>query len=222
MSGAPRTQADIGGRLGFGPVLPEINEPWFHAPWERRAFAVTLAMGATGAWTLDQSRAARERLPDYLQRSYFEIWAGGIETLTRDRGLMSAEEIEAGRAMTPGPKLPRKLMAADVAAALAKGSSTERPIDAPPRFKVGDHVRTRDVPSPKGHTRLPRYVQGKVGVVTLDHGGHVLPDTNGEGAGECPERLYTVRFSSRDLFGSDADPTASVSVDAWDSYLALA
>ena len=55
--------ADLGGMMGFGPVQREDNEPPFHAEWERRAFALTLAMGATGSWTLDASRFARESLP---------------------------------------------------------------------------------------------------------------------------------------------------------------
>ena len=54
---------DLGGMQSFGPVVPEPNEPPFHHDWERRAFAITLAMGATGTWNLDQSRAARESLP---------------------------------------------------------------------------------------------------------------------------------------------------------------
>ena len=51
---------DMGGTMGFGPVVPEKDEPVFHAPWERRAFAITLAMGA-GRWNIDQSRSAREQ-----------------------------------------------------------------------------------------------------------------------------------------------------------------
>ena len=39
---------DMGGMHGFGPVEPEPDEPVFHAEWERRAFALTLAMGANG------------------------------------------------------------------------------------------------------------------------------------------------------------------------------
>ena len=35
---------DMGGMHGFGPVEPEPNEPVFHAEWEKRAFALTLAM----------------------------------------------------------------------------------------------------------------------------------------------------------------------------------
>ncbi len=62
---------DLGGRHGFGPVNPEQNEPMFHAEWERRVFACTLAMGATGEWNIDASRPAREnrhtRLPGYAR-----------------------------------------------------------------------------------------------------------------------------------------------------------
>ena len=28
---------DLGGMMGFGPVVPEPDEPLFHAPWEKRA-----------------------------------------------------------------------------------------------------------------------------------------------------------------------------------------
>ena len=56
---------DLGGQMGFGPVAPELNEPVFHAPWERRALALTLAMGATREWNIDISRMARgpKRVP---------------------------------------------------------------------------------------------------------------------------------------------------------------
>ena len=67
---------DMGGLQSFGPVQPEADEPPFHAPWEKRALALTLAMGATGSWNIDQSRAARESLPPgkYLTSSYYQIW----------------------------------------------------------------------------------------------------------------------------------------------------
>ena len=45
---------DMGGNQGFGPIEREADEPAFHAEWERPAFALTLAMGATGEWNLDQ------------------------------------------------------------------------------------------------------------------------------------------------------------------------
>ena len=44
---------DLGGQMGFGPVAPEPDEPYFHADWEKRALGVVLSCGAFGAWTLD-------------------------------------------------------------------------------------------------------------------------------------------------------------------------
>ena len=69
---------DMGGVEGFGPVRIETNEPVFHAEWERRAFALTLAMATPGQWNIDMSRFARENRPhaDYLSKSYYETVAG--------------------------------------------------------------------------------------------------------------------------------------------------
>jgi nitrile hydratase len=211
---------DMGGMMGFGPVVAEKDEPVFHAPWERRAMALTLAMGAAGGWNIDQSRAARESQNPaaYLAQTYYQIWIGGLEKLMLERGLVTREEIAAGRMLEPAKAVARILSADSVAATLARGGPTERAAATPQRFQVGERVRARNI-HPGGHTRLPRYVRGHVGVVTHVHGAHVLPDTNSAGAGESPEWLYTVRFSARQLWGERADATATVSVDAWDSYL---
>ena len=71
---------DMGGMQGFGPVRPEPNEPLFHAPWERQALAMTVAMGACGQWNIDISRSARESLPpaQYLSSSYYAICLAGL------------------------------------------------------------------------------------------------------------------------------------------------
>ena len=68
-------------------------------------------------------------------------------------------------------------------------------------------------------TRLPRYARGRHGVVEAVHAGFVFPDTNAHGLGEHPQRVYTVVFDGREIWGDDADPTLSVSIDAWESYL---
>jgi hypothetical protein len=52
---------DLGGAHGFGPVVPEPDEPVFHAAWERRVFAMALAMGYTGAWNLDPRPSTSRR-----------------------------------------------------------------------------------------------------------------------------------------------------------------
>jgi nitrile hydratase len=211
---------DMGGMMGFGPVRPEKDEPVFHAPWERRAFALTLAMSAPGGWNIDQSRAARESLnpADYLAKSYYEIWIAGLEKLMAERGLLAPDEIDAGKSLHPPKAVPRVLLAERVPAVLASGGPTERAAAAPQRFQAGQLVRALNA-HPTGHTRLPRYVRGRVGTVTHLHGAHVLPDSNAAGRGENPEWLYTVRFAARELWGEAADPTGTVSVDAWESYL---
>jgi nitrile hydratase subunit beta len=211
---------DLGGMMGFGPIEIERDEPLFHAEWERRAFGVTIATGATGSWNIDMGRHARESLPpaEYLSSSYYEIWTKGVEKLVVKTGLVSAEELKLGRALTEPAPVKRVLKAEDVPALLARGGPADRPAPAPARFKAGDRVVTRNM-HPQGHTRLPRYARGKHGTVERVHGTHVFPDTNAHGEGENPQWLYTVRFSGTELWGEEADPTLIVSVDAWESYL---
>jgi nitrile hydratase len=206
--------------MGFGPVVPEPDEPMFHAEWERRAFALTLAMGATGSWNLDQSRFARESLPpgQYLAKSYYEIWLAGLEKLMAERGLVTPAEIAAGKALDPPRPVARTLAAGNVESTLRKGGPTGRPATAAQRFQVAQRVRARNI-HPTGHTRLPRYVRGHVGVITHVHGAHVFPDANAAGQGESPQWLYTARFAAQELWGEAADPNGTVSVDAWESYL---
>lgn len=210
---------DLGGQMGFGPVAPEQDEPIFHAPWERRALALTLAMGATREWTIDMSRHARESLApaQYLSSSYYEIWIAGLRRLMLARGLVTEDELATGRMAAPAKKVAGKLLAKNVSTALAKGGPTTRPGTAP-RFRLGDKVRTKNM-HPATHTRLPRYLRGHEGEIVLLHGAHVFPDTNAHGGGEEPQPLYTVRFSARDIWGAARNPRDTVSADLWESYL---
>jgi hypothetical protein len=192
---------DMGGMHGFGPVVAEPDEPVFHADWERRVFALTLALGAGGLWNIDASRFAREDRPpaEYLSKSYYELWLAGLERLLEERGYPT-----------------RVLAASDVEATLARSGPSTRASDRPPRFAVGDRARTRNL-HPHGHTRLPRYARGRVGTVEALHGIHVFPDSNARFAGEDPQWLYTVRFTAHELWGRDE--RQSVSIDAFEPYL---
>lgn len=211
---------DMGGVHGFGAVEIEPNEPYFHAGWERRALALTLAMGATGAWNLDMSRHAREaRAPDdYLSKTYYEIWLAGLERLLMEAGLVTAEEIAAGRALEPALPVKRTLAAADVPAVLAKGGPTLRESRQPARFKPGDAVVACNM-HPLGHTRLPRYARARRGEIALVHGCHIFPDSHAHGKGEDPRWLYSVRFPARELWGEDGDARSVVHIDLWEPYL---
>lgn len=212
------THADLGGRDGFGRVLPEPEGELWHAGWEPKALALTLAMGATGSWNIDASRSARETLPDYEELSYYQIWLAALAKLMVERGLVSDDELAEARVQLAPRPLARVLHAADVATVLARGSATERPATRAPRFAVGDRVRTR-AGRVDHHTRLPGYAAGRVGIVERVHGTHVFADTNAQGLGEQPQWLYAVSFDGRELWGDAAQPGLSVSIDAWDDYL---
>ena len=209
---------DMGGMMGFGPVAPEADEPWFHEEWERRAFALTLAMGATGTWNIDASRHARETLPPltYWSSSYYEIWLEGLIKLMGERGLVSADEIRTGKSAEPPRGVARVLKADMVAGVLAKGGPANRSAPAPARFKPGDKIRTRNI-HPQGHTRLPRYAHDHAGEIVRVHGCHVFPDSSAHGKGDDPHWLYAVRFSVRELWGHEGPD--HVHIDLWEPYL---
>ncbi len=211
---------DMGGVHGFGPVVPEPNEPAFHADWEKRAFALTLAMAMPGQWNIDMSRFARENCDPakYLAMSYYLIWFVALEEMLKERALVGDDEIATGHSLHPAKPVPRVLSPEDVLKVLHRGGPTERATNSKPAFKAGDSVRAKNI-NPLTHTRLPRYVRGRRGTVERVIGCHVFPDSNAQGAGENPQWLYTVRFAGRELWGEAGDPTLTVSVDAWEPYL---
>jgi len=212
------THADLGGRPDFGPVVQDAKDSVFHAAWESRVLALSLAMGAIGRWNLDMSRAARETLPDYLDLSYYEIWLGGLEELLVAKDLVTAEELAAGCARHPSKPVGRILTADQVAARFAKGSPTERMPAGAARYRLGQRVVTRATPVDH-HTRLPAYLRGRTGIIERILGAHVFADSHAQGLGEDPQWLYTVVFDARELWGNETSPGHRVSCDAWQPYL---
>ena len=211
--------ADLGGQPGYGRVLAEQEGELFHASWEPRALALTIAMGATGSWSIDMSRSARETLVNYHDLSYYEIWVHALQKLLENRGLVEADEIEQGKMIYAPKGVKRVLHAGDVATTLAKGSPMARLAKTPARYKVGQSVRTHNNPVPH-HTRLPGYARGKLGIIETVHGAHVFADANAQGSIDHAEWLYTVVFDGRDVWGDEAPAQRlKISVDAWEPYL---
>ena len=207
--------------MGFGAVRPEADEPIFHAPWETRALALTLACGALGEWTIDTSRHVRESIHParYLSYSYYEIWIEALTELLARRDLVSPAEMSAGRSLSAARPTRRPRLTGDqVAAVLARGGPCDREVATAALFTPGETVRTRTI-NPTGHTRLPRYARGKTGVVDRVHGGFVFPDSNAHDQGEAPQWVYTVVFTGRELWGEESDPGLTVALDCWESYL---
>jgi len=194
---------DMGGMHGFGLVEIKRDEPAFHAPWEGRVLALPARTRGRG-YHPDEFRNAIERMPAarYLDASYYERWLTAMETLLVEKAVVTREELATGRAVTPAPQPPSR-----------------PPDDRPPlrpRFQIGQRVVTRNA-HPLGHTRMPRYVRGRHGVVRTINGPFLLPDTNAHRQSRDWEPVYAVEFSARELWGRDGDD--AICVDLWESYL---
>ena len=93
---------DLGGMDNIGPLNIEQDEPVFHADWERKTFALTLAMLAAGACPVDEIRHMSELIPpaDYLRFKYYEKWLRGLEFMLLKKNLVTDQELASGRAET--------------------------------------------------------------------------------------------------------------------------
>ena len=226
---------DLGGMHGFDPIGideieasrpvaetgPEICEGAWPEKWEETVFSMTLACGMLGQWNLDQSRFARENMEPghYLNSSYYEHWLHGLETLLLERGLVSQDELKDGRCRQVSSL--KAVTKEDVTPMLRKGGPTLLPSESGPVFDLGDRVMVENF-HPKSHTRAPRYIRGRRGLVVGYHGAHVFPDTSASSGEKVPAHLYNVRFEPGELWGEQAaDNSSSVFVDVFEPYLKL-
>ncbi len=210
---------DLGGMEGLGPLPFEDNEPRFHADWERCAFRLTIAMLGGGYFHVDEVRALIETMPpaDYLSASYYQKWSWAIIEMMKNKGVVTEEELEAGRSLHKGvenPPVPPDMMQA----AMTSPIRADLPLATPPKFRAGDAVRAKNM-HPHCHTRTPRYVRGKPGKVLEVHEAYRLPDANSQGNPDVIEHCYTVQFTARDIWGEDAPAKDSVLLTMFDSYL---
>jgi nitrile hydratase beta subunit/nitrile hydratase accessory protein len=161
---------DIGGRHGLGPVIPEVNEPPFHAAWEGRMHGIAVACQVSGIDNSPEHRSAVEQLPYamYLHDSYYENWVCAFEALLVRKGVVTSAELRRRAselspvAIQDHPREPTILSeyASKLKAVLYQGAPQDRPISRRPKFKPGDPVRTLNLNS-RGHSRLPGYVRDK-------------------------------------------------------------
>lgn len=218
---------DLGGMHGFGPIEPAANAAGHDADWEPRVAAINSMMGWRGhaLFNLDEFRHGIERMPPahYLTASYYERWLETVVTNLIEKGVLAADELaarvrqlrdhpETTIASDPNQALRERLLGQN------RVGSYRRPGQADPRFRVGDRVRATNV-HPTGHTRLPRYIRGKAGLIDRFHGVHVFPDANAHGRGEQPRALYSVRFTGEELWGASAEPGQELLIDLFEPYL---
>ena len=109
-----------------------------------------------------------------------------------------------------------KPLAADqVVDTLRRGASARLESSKPAAFRVGQHVIVKNK-NPSGHIRLPGYVRTSSGTIDADRGAFTLPDLHSKGI-KCAERLYCVRFESKELW--DVNENTAIYVDLFESYL---
>jgi nitrile hydratase len=180
---------DMGGTHGHGAVAVENDEPVYHEAWEGRVYGMMRRLLQAGLFNLDEFRHAQERLPP----------AKYLASSYYERWLAALE-----------------LLVRETGAEVRREAMPE--LRAEQRFKPGDRVVTKNL-NPPGHTRLPRYARGKHGVVESVHGPFKLADTNAHHLSLDWEPVYTVVFEARELWGGQAEPLQTVSIDLSQSYL---
>jgi nitrile hydratase len=208
---------------GFGAAFEPGGELAYHEAWEPRVFAIHLLVGVEGLGAGPGGRAVREEMEPahYLAASYYERWLYSAEQRLLRKGTIAPGDVETmiDRVRT-GEDSPVHHDPTMGERAL-DNLRAEFPIQAPPanaRFSRGDQVRVRRM-HPPGHTRCPRYVRGALGTVEDVRGADRLPDRATYGEKVDPEAVYSVAFSSGELWGPTNEPAWTVSLDLWETYL---
>jgi nitrile hydratase len=210
---------DLGGKERFGPIDVNEREVPFHSPWEGRVWAIVMLTRLRGG-SLDWWRHVRELIEptDYLTRRYFDQWLQTQTAALIDAGVLTLDEVVSGKAASSPNVRPPLMQRRDVVAQFASmATSFSREINSPPVFQPGDSVRARLMSAP-GHTRLPAYVRGHVGVIHAHHGAHIFPDASATGE-ERAEHLYSVAFKASALWPEASKRTDQIFLDLWESYL---
>lgn len=214
---------DMGGMHGFGRIIEEMDEPVFHAAWEGRVYAMASAVPFGALFGPGQFRPGIERIPPgrYLSASYYEKWLDMLTGLMIEHGCVTRAELADPNSVPVAPPHPKAMTPEQVLPGIFGGFPQSRPSDGlSRRFKAGDRVMTKRHMS-ASHTRLPRYARDQPGRVLEVRGAFLVYDRVSTGD-PTPDILYTVVFAASDIWGPQADPRDSLTLDLWDCYLEAA
>ena len=102
---------DMGGMHGFGPIEIEADEPVFHEDWEGRVYGIVTGIREEhDVYGPYGSRHYIENIPPahYLASSYYEKWMLALEAALLNKGLLTAEELDARtRSIQPMTRPPK-------------------------------------------------------------------------------------------------------------------
>lgn len=211
---------DMGGMHGFGSIEMDADEPVFHEEWEGRIFALDIGWFPAGRFREWGSfRHNLEKIPpdDYLSMPYYERWFVATEQKAIQLGLVTEEELNSGSA-DPDAVLPALEAHPD-----SSFGSRRLDLEVDAAFENGGIVRAKEI-NGREHNRLPRYVRSKIGTIVSNNGVYALQDTNEEDEQPYndPQHVYTVRFSSREIWGEFGHENDFIYLDLWESYLEFA
>ena len=217
---------DMGGMHGFGPIDIEVDEPIFHDEWEGRVYGmVTSIREEHDVYGPYGSRHYIENIPpaQYLASSYYEKWMLALETALVSKGLLTTEELDARTRQLsgdPSAEVARRDdpdLAERVRQRVYKPQPLEQRASTEPLFSVGDEIVVRNI-HPVGHTRLPRYVRGKRGVIARIYGAQGFQDEPTV-ADSSPQHVYSVVFEASELWGGNAEPNQLLYIDMWECWM---
>lgn len=210
---------DLGGMDGF--TIPERDQgPVLKEEWERQIWGLVWSLRIPGypGW----GRVDIEMIPPklYLNMPYYARWLHAEEQSLLRYGVVTEQELNDPDGTVKVPEIPnfRPQQPAEAVAYLVGDDSYELEATSPPTFSVGDSVIVKNE-HPAGHTRAPRYVRGRSGVVHRHHGVHELQDDVPDGTVIDEQHLYTVKFTGIELWGSRAHPNDRIYAELWDHHL---
>ncbi len=186
-----------------------------------------------GFWTWGHLRKGAEAMHpfEYFRLRYYEKWLGGISGFFVGEGYITQEELDTRTAelladnptaTSPLPKGDNAAIDTQVDKYLKEGDSPLRPAPTPPKFKVGDKVKVKNV-HPSAHSRLPGHLRNKEAVVALVYEGaftYFFPTEDGLGT---PMPVYSLRFQPQDMWPESlTEPNSVYYNDIFEVYLEAA
>ncbi len=205
---------DMGGMDGFGAVVTADGEMTSHEAWEVRAQAlVMVSLGGARRW-IEQIDPAT-----YLASSYYTRWLIAAEKASLARGMVTADDLAERREYFAADesRMPTTVVDPQRRASIEHFMTNGVPMAAAiaPKFAVGDAIVVRRMHEP-AHNRCPRYVRGAPGRIEQICGRDRVPSA---ATADVTAPVYTVEFSSTDLWGDAREPDFAVFVDLWEDYL---
>jgi len=211
---------DMGGEDGWGTVLIDPDEKVFATDWEARAFALGAMSAGLSGTNLDAFRHSLERLHplDYLGDGYYGRWLACAELLLVDHGILPSGAVDARAEKLLGREIDEPTeTTGDKPQYERNGGGSLRTIEDPQKFAVGDRIVAKDLHR-RGHHRMPSYVRGHEGTVVDTRPAAVLPDSTAHFVAEDAQHVYTIAFTSTELWGQEVE-ASTLNIDLFESYM---